>query len=255
MSTDGHGGSNIRRREPAQSTGSEPDFATPRAELAAEAAFQWGMFTAAQAVRLGLTRRNLSGMVARGHVEHTDSRGVYRFAGVHVDAVLDGTRSNWLALSPELFVRERLKALRDSNSWNDAIVSHLTAANWVYELGNRQPDSIDFTVPTRRRVRDPATAFYPRAEKPRWESVDGLPVTTVAQTIADLYADHLDQGHLGEILYAALLHRGENLHDIAEALDPVTDGHGRDTALRLLEIANAPAEIVTANDMLYNLGR
>jgi hypothetical protein len=42
---------------------------------------------------------------------------------------------------------------------------------------------------------------------------------------------------------------------IAAALDPVTDHNGRNTALGLLEAINAPTDIVTANDLLYNLGR
>jgi hypothetical protein len=249
MSVEGRGGQESRHR--AQSAARAPDFVNPHAELAAEAAFQWGLFTAAQAVRVGVTRRNLVGLVGRGHVEHTGVRGVYRFAGAPADAILDETRCSWMALAPDLFARERLKAMREEGRWDDAIVSHLTAANYVYGLGNRQPDSYDFTVNTGLRTRDPAVEFYPSADKPQWTSVDGLPVTTVAQTIADLYADQLDQGHLGEILYAALLHRGENLREISDSLDSVTDGQGRATALRLLEIANAPADIVIANELIH----
>lgn len=230
-------------------------FDSPHDLLAAEAAAQWGMFTTGQALRAGMTRKALARLVARHHVEHTGTRGVYRFAGAPVDAMLDQTRTNWLSLSPKLFLRERLKTLLDKDLWNDAVVSHLTAANYVYQLANRQPDTCDFTVNTARRIRAQDVRFYPRVDKPRWEIVDGLPVTTIPQTIADLYADDLDGGHLGEIVYDAMLRRGESLHNIAAALDPVTDDHGRETAIRLLEIINAPAEVVTANDLLYSLGR
>lgn len=230
-------------------------FDNPHDLLAAEASTQWGMFTTGQALRAGMTRKTLAHLVARHHVEHTDTRGVYRFAGAPIDTMLDQTRTNWLALSPKLFLRERLKALRNKSLWNDAIVSHLTAANYIYQLAHRQPDTCDYTVKTARRIRAHEVQFFTRANKPQWELIDGLPVTTIPQTIADLYADDLDQGHLGEIVYDAMLRRGESLHNIATALDPVTDGRGRETAIRLLEIANAPAEVVTANDLLYSLGR
>lgn len=246
-----------KREKSAPATANQPvlGFDNPHELLAAEAATQWGMFTTGQALRAGMTRKALAHLVGRQHVEHTDTRGVYRFAGAPIDAMLDQTRTNWLALSPKLFLRERLKALRDKNLWNDAVVSHLTAANYIHQLANRQPDTCDYTVKTARRIRAHAVQFYPRANKPQWELVDGLPVTTIPQTIADLYTDDLDQGHLGEIVYDAMLRRGESLHNIAAALDPVTDGRGRETAIRLLEIVNAPAEVVTANDLLYSLGR
>jgi hypothetical protein len=249
MSSEGRSGGKGRNRAP--SAPSEPGFPTPHAALAAEAEFQWGLFTAAQAERVGVSRKNLVGLVDRGHVEHSGVRGVYRFAGTPIEAILYETRCSWLALFPDLFMRERLKALRVEDNWDDAIVSHLTAANYVYGLGNCQPEHFDFTVKAWRRTRDLAVEFYPSEDKPQWASVDGLPVTTVAQTIADLYADQLDQGHLGEILYDALLHRGENLREISDSLDSVTDGQGRATALRLLEIANAPADIVTANELIH----
>ena len=247
----------VRETRGVSAPATEPalGFDTPHELLAAEAATQWGMFTTGQALRAGMTRKALSHLVARHHVEHTDTRGVYRFAGAPVDTMLDPTRRNWLALSPKLFLRERLKALRNKNLWNDAVVSHNTAANYIYQLANRQPDTCDYTVKTARRIRAREVEFFTRADKPQWELVDGLPVTTIPQTIADLYTDDLDEGHLGEIVYDALLRRGESLHNIAAALDPVTAGRGREAAIRLLEIANAPAEVVTANDLLYSLGR
>lgn len=242
-------------RDSVQAALPVPGFATAHDLLAAEAATQWGMFTTGQALRSGMTRKALDNLVARHHVEHTGTRGVYRFAGAPVDAMLDQTRINWLALSPKLFLRERLKALRAKDLWNDAIVSHLTAANYVHQLANRQPDTCDYSVNTARRIRAHDVRFFSRPEKPKWILVDGLPVTTVPQTIADLYADDIDQGHLGEIIYDAMLRRGESLHDIAAALDPVTDGRGRETAVEILEFKGVPAEFVAANDLLYSLGR
>lgn len=222
-------------------------------QLAAEAAAQWGMITAAQALRTNLTRKTLARATTAHRLEHTDTRAVYRFAGTPQDATLDHLRSNWLALHPEAFLYERHKQLRTTDSFDDAVVSHLSAAHHIHGLGNRQPDTVDFTVPDSRRSRDHTLRFHVAASKPRWHIVDGLPVTTVAQTIADLYADDLDRGHLGEILYDALLRRRDSLHTIAEALDHVTGGCGRDTAIALLDSIHAPAEIITAADLFDTL--
>lgn len=197
------------RRDSVPATEPVLGFDSPHELLAAEAEAQWGMFTTAQALRAGMTRKALAHLVARHHVNHTGTRGVYRFVGVPEEPMLDQVRRDWLALSPKRFKRERLRTLGDEHTWNDAVVSHLTAANYVYELSDLQPDMCDFTVDTKsRRVRNPSIAFHPRLTKPQWELVNGLPTTTIPQTVADLYIANENQDHLGKIIYDAILRRG-----------------------------------------------
>lgn len=126
--------------------------------LAVEAAGQWGMFTAAQATRLGMTRKRITQLCAADRIHHTDTRAVYRFAGTPTDITLDAVRATWLALEPSHFAGERLDALRAGTP--GPLASHLTAAHYLYELGTLQPDHLDYTVPTPRRTNNPWIRFH-----------------------------------------------------------------------------------------------
>src|SRR5699024_1850416 len=108
--------------------------------LAIEAAGQWGMFTAAQALHLGVTRKRLAQLTAAGRVHHTESRGVYQFAGVPDDITLSALRASWLALAPDEFAGDRLRRLASGGT--DAIISHLAAAHYVHNLGTLEPDHL-----------------------------------------------------------------------------------------------------------------
>lgn len=50
------------------------------AELGELAAERWGMFTTAQAARVGVSRKTLSGLTSSGAI-HRVAQGVYRMAG------------------------------------------------------------------------------------------------------------------------------------------------------------------------------
>ena len=79
----------------------------------------------------------------------------------------------------------------------------------------------------------------------------GLPVTTIAQTVADLYSDGIDAGHLGDILTDALLSAAADMAAITAALDPLTDNNGRDTVLHALSVVGAPESLAEANELLF----
>ncbi|MBZ4575432.1 hypothetical protein [Mycobacterium avium] len=119
---------------------------------------------------------------------------MYRFAGVPVDVTLDALRATWLSLDPAALAGERLDALRSGGP--GAIVSHVSAAHYVYELGTLHPARLDYTVPAAPEASSPRVEFHV-AERwsPPWQLVGGLPVTPVPQTIADVYRDGIDGGH------------------------------------------------------------
>ncbi|ART74489.1 hypothetical protein ACNUDN_29125 [Mycobacterium sp. smrl_JER01] len=217
--------------------------------LAVEAAGQWGMFTAAQATRLGMTRKRITQLCAADRIHHTDTRAVYRFAGTPTDITLDAVRATWLALEPSHFAGERLDALRAGTP--GPLASHLTAAHYLYELGTLQPDHLDYTVPTPRRTNNPWIRFHVPRQWPPWRLVAGIPTTTIAQTIADLYADGIDAGHLGDILRDTLTRALTNITDLTDALDPLTNGAGRDTIEHALTVVGAPAHLIAANELLF----
>lgn len=122
-------------------------------ELADAAAGQWGMFTAEQAHRLGLTSDQMAELVAAHRISRTETPGVYRFAGVPVDVTLDALRATWLSLDPAALAGERLDALRSGGP--GAIVSHVSAAHYVYELGTLHPRALDYTVPAAPEASSP----------------------------------------------------------------------------------------------------
>lgn len=217
-------------------------------DLAVEATGQWGMFTAAQAVRLGLTRQHLSHLTAAGRINRTETRGVYQFAGVPDEITLGALRATWLGLAPHKFAGERLRGLAAGGP--EAVISRLAAAHYVYDLGTLGPESFDFTVPATRRANNPGIRFHVQANT-ELQVVDGLPVTTIPQTVADLYRDGIDNGHLGDIITDALLRAATATSSIAAALDPLTDGTGRDTMLHALSVVGTPASLAEANDFLF----
>jgi hypothetical protein len=217
-------------------------------ELAVEAAGQWGMFTAAQAVRLGLTRDRLSQLASVGRITHTGVRGVYRFAGAPDAVVVDDLRATWLALNPGEFAGERIRALHTTRA--DAVVSHLSAAHYVHGLGTQHPERLDFTIFTPRRTSNAQIELHLAADAD-WQLVDGLPATTIARTVADVYRDGIDAGHLGDILADALVTAAADLQAIAAALDPLTDGGGRDVVMHALAVVGAPDTIAAGNELLF----
>lgn len=216
--------------------------------LAIEAAGQWGMFTAAQAINLGVTRKRLTQLTAAGRIHHTEIRGVYQFAGVPDDITLGTLRASWLALAPDEFAGDRLRRLATGGP--DAIVSRLAAAHYVHNLGTLEPDYLDFTVRTARRSNNPDLRFHVQAHTD-FQVIDGLPVTTIGQTVADLYRDRIDNGHLGDIITDALLGATIPAGSITAALDPLTDGAGRDTMLHALGVVGTPAALADANELLF----
>ena len=217
--------------------------------LAEEAAFQWGLFTEAQAEKLGVSRGRLDILLEDGQVQSADAKHVYRFAGAPVDAMLDALRTQWLALRPDRFLRERLRGMRDGR-WDTAIVSHVSAACLVHDLGTLTPHALDFTVTGRSDLIISHPDYYVRSAVPEWQSIDGLPVTTIPQTIADLHAENVDYGHIGDVIYDALMRSCVDFRSISEALDAVTERSGRETMLHMLNVIGAPRDVVEALELV-----
>lgn len=213
--------------------------------LAEEASLQWGLFTQAQAEKVGVSRGRIDMLLESGQVQSADTEYVYRFAGAPVDAMLDVLRTQWLALAPDRFLRERLRGLKDGR-WDTAIVSHVSAACLVHNLGTLTPYWLDFAVNERPDFNSILPDFHVRPAMPEWQLVDGLPVTTIPQTIADLHAEDVDYGHIGDVVYDALMRSCVDFRSIADALDAVTERSGRETMFHMLDVVGAPRDVVEA---------
>jgi len=206
--------------------------------LGALATAQWGLLTAAQARRMGVTVQQLARLSNDGALERV-RHGVYRVAG-SPSHQFEQLRAAWLALDPERLADERLAE-------DVAVVSHRTAAA-VHGLGDLEVDVLEFTVRDRRQSRDRQLRFHRgQLEESEWTLVNGLPVTTILTTIRDLAAARVDGGHLAGVVRDAVTTHHVDLDAVSDVLAdhahlygaPLADGA---TLLqRFLEQAGVPA--------------
>ena len=157
---------------------------------------QWGMVTTAQAEKHGITRLQLSRLAEDGHLERL-AHGIYQAAGVPTDR-FSGIRAAWLSTNPKDTALQRL-----SQQPLDAVVSGPSAA-YLLGLGDLVPEPYQFTVPIRRQTQRTELSFQTRYLPPESVTIrQGLPVTTVEQTIADLVEARFDRSLVADILAEA----------------------------------------------------
>lgn len=182
------------------------------------AAEQWGLVTTAQARALGVSAQAVARLADQGTLERM-MHGVYRIFGAPPNP-LDELRADWLTLDPG---RRAAQRLQDSSP---AVVSHRSAAH-LHGLGDLDADEHEFTTESRKQSRRPAVRLHlGRLTAGQWTVVDGLPVTTVVRTVADLAAARTDGGHLASIVRDALTVKQINDLDLSVALGPYAHQYG-----------------------------
>jgi len=166
--------------------------------LADIAGCQWGMVTTSQARVHGIARANIAHRVRTGALERTDHYGVYRLTAAPTSP-LDDLRAAWLSTKPELLAPERTAAPRP-----DAVVASAAAA-MVHGIGDVYPAPYRIIVPGRRQTAKGAIAYSWRAlDSHDVEVVNGLPVTTLERTVADLLVDEGDVSIAADALRHAI---------------------------------------------------
>lgn len=167
---------------------------------------QYGLFTTQQAESVGVPRLTLSRLNADGLLKRV-THGVYRVHGAPRD-IHEDLRAGWLALDPARTAPERL---RDRDT--PIAVSHRSAAS-VHSIGDLPADTHHFTS-TARKQSSRARVTVPRTPvgSASLEVVEGLPVTTVERTIADLVRTEADVSHAADAAGDADA-RGSLRHDI-----------------------------------------
>jgi predicted transcriptional regulator of viral defense system len=155
----------------------EEDYIVPRSrfdELAALAEENDGLVTADHARHAGFTDSVLARLVQRGRIERT-SRGVYR-----VPYLTPGRFSQY---------QEAVLWAKANRGPAHVAISHMTALA-AYEISDANPHSIHITVPkTARLRRQRAKGIVVHREDLMPEDItihEGMPLTTIARTIADL---------------------------------------------------------------------
>lgn len=128
---------------------------------------------------------------------------------------------------------------------NHVVVSHISASN-VHELGDLVATRHEFSSRTRRQTAQQDVYFY-RQELVSEDTVlkDGLPVTSVARTLADLAELHVDFDHLAQVVKDALSKGAIDFQTLVSRLSPGARSYnyssGEDFADALINEAGLPA--------------
>ncbi|MER5570470.1 type IV toxin-antitoxin system AbiEi family antitoxin domain-containing protein [Streptomyces goshikiensis] len=163
------------------------------ARIADYAADQWGLITAAQAKRVGLSAVQLLRLAESDLIENV-GRGVYVLRTAVFPTHLE-LRVAWLRLMPAVFASERPLAGRDSG-----VISHASACQ-LHGLGDIPAPAAEISVPRRRTTTEPFVHLRTANLEPADITlVEGLPVTTPRRTILDLLRSKADGGHVGGVI-------------------------------------------------------
>ena len=190
--------------------------------LAVRSASQWGMVTTAQAGALGVSRLDLARLSDAGLIERL-VHGVYRDAGTP-SGEHDELRALWLSTDASRPAEDRL---RDGAA--GVVVSGPSAAA-LHGVGDLRADQAEFTVSVRRQTQRTELRYRVRAlATSSLTVVDGLPVTTLEQTIADLVESRTDLSLVADALRDASRVRTVDRDKLARLLAPLAarNGHRR----------------------------
>lgn len=234
------------------------------AELSAS---QWGLFTSQQAQKLGVSKMDLSRMEASGELERV-SHGIYRVEAVPSDR-LDAIRAAWMSTDPGRLIGERIK----DGAAGVVVIGSSAAA--VHQLGQLRVLDVELASPQRRQTRREGIRLLRRTFSDRdVDLVEGLPVTTVEATIAELVAQRMDLTLVSAVFVSAIDSVGVDRTYLAELLAPLArrnglpegDGQGLVKMLEQLagdlparalakaamnpELSAAVAQMVSTEDML-----
>ena len=161
------------------------------------AASQMGIFTTAQAGRLGVARNVLAYMAQAGKIERLE-QGVYRISGTPYHAQ-QGIYAAWLSTDPARMAYERYAEF-------DGIVVGGRSAAALHEIGDFFLSPYRFLTGKRFNSKRQNIIFTKRpVEKDDVTFTDsGLPITSVARTIFDLVVDNEDPALLMRTLSDAM---------------------------------------------------
>lgn len=143
-----------------------------------------GIFTAAQAGRLGITKNALSKAVSSGRAERI-THGAYRLAGTQ-SQLFDELAAIWKLTNPAKFTTER------AYEWDGVVVGGSSAAA-LLDIGDFHLSPYRIYAQKRINSRNAAVRFGVRSinqDDVRW--IKGMPVTSKERTIIDLCIDHED---------------------------------------------------------------
>lgn len=145
-----------------------------------------GIFTTAQALRMGIGRNALSNGCSSGRIERI-MQGAYRLAGskeTHYDELI----AIWKLTSPAKMSHERIKP----SAWDGIAVGGTTAAH-ILGIGDFYLSPYRLYGPQRFNSRNKSLRFSIReVARNEVSFIHGIPVTNAPRTILDLELDKED---------------------------------------------------------------
>jgi hypothetical protein len=203
---------------------------------------QWGLITTGQAARVGVNRVTLGRLSDKGALTRI-RHGVYALPSADFGHLQD-LRAAWLAIDSKRVSEERF------DNPDDAVASHSSAAA-VHGLGDGVSVRHEFTTPVRRQTAQPDLRFHRAQVAEDKVLVDGLPVTSVARTVADLAAAKADFDHFSTVVRDALDKTDLSVNELGQSLAPHSDQYGYESGSALIEACLEKAGIPnTASRML-----
>ena len=153
-----------------------------------------GVFTTAQAERMGIPRDALHDAVESGRIERV-MRGAYRMVGSG-SSFTDELAAIWKLTAPAKFTHERLRV----SEWDGVVVGGSTASA-LLEMGGLHLSPYRIYAPRRINTRNDAAKFS-RRTVPRGDAMfsHGLPVTRPERTVFDLVVDDEDLSLVADVL-------------------------------------------------------
>lgn len=206
----------------------------------AELAESEGVFTTAQAARLGVPRDALHDAVESGRLERV-ARGCYRLVGSG-SSYTDELAAIWKMTSPSAFIHERAGA----DVWDGVAVGGSTAAS-LLGIGDFYLSPYRIYTPKRFNSRNRAASFAVR-EVPFSEVsiVEGMPVTSAERTVFDLVADHEDDSLVADALRDACQRSGK--FDFAKLRCLLASKYGEKKAARIFDALLSDAHVNGGRD-------
>ena len=179
-----------------------------------------GVFTTAQAERLGISRGALAKACSAGRLVRL-AHGAYRSAAV-TSSPADEIAAAWKLTSPEKMLHERMAY----GAWDGIAVGGTTAASLI-GIGDFFLTPIRMYAPRRLKTRNPDVRFSVR--RISWEDVGfehGFAVTRPERTIVDLVLDD-EELSLVRDAYDDALEKGLDLEKLRAIVRRLAPGKAR----------------------------
>ena len=188
-----------------------------------------GVFTTAQAARMGIPRDSLHDAVESGRLERV-TRGAYRLVGSG-SSYDDEVKAIWKLTAPSRFTHERMRV----PEWDGVVVGGRTAAS-LLGLGDFRLSPYRIFAPRRINSRNRSASFAKRVVSREDVSfAPGFPVTGPERTVSDLILDDEDLSLVADALRdAAYANRGFDFERLADFLRAGLPGKSADEAYEAL---------------------